>query len=264
MTMLLAAIDNSAAAMPVLDTATAIANRLDAEVVALHVTEGDHVTATAMAEAAHIPLAVHRGDPAAVIIEMLHRDDVAMAVLGLRGEPGGRRPAGSIAIAVAEAARKPVVVVPPEHDWGHQLSLRRVLVPLDGTDASARAAQNVADMFAGSGVEIVVLHVFSGDTVPAFWDSSRDDFDEWSRDFLARFAEELDVEFDLRTGAPGQKVLAVGSIHEVDLIVLEWAQRFIPGHAEVMREVLTGTDVPVLLLPVTDPDAVDPSHVERI
>jgi hypothetical protein len=110
----------------------------------------------------------------------------------------------------------------------------------------------VAGLFAGSGVDLVVLHVFSRETVPAFWDSNRDDFDEWSRVFLARFAQEYDAEIDLRTGAPAQKVLTAGSAHEVDLIVLEWAQRLTPGHAKVIREVLTGTDVPVLLLPVND------------
>jgi hypothetical protein len=109
----------------------------------------------------------------------------------------------------------------------------------------------VAGLFADSGVEIIVLHVFSKDTVPAFWDSSRDDFDEWSRDFLSRFAEEYEAELDIRAGVPGQNVLSVGRAHEVDLIVLEWAQRLTPGRAEVIREVLAGADVPVLLLPVS-------------
>ena len=112
-------------------------------------------------------------------------------------------------------------------------------------------------IIAGSGVDIVVLHVFNKETVPAFWDSSRDDFDEWSRDFVARFAQEYAAEFDLRAGAPGQKVLAASTAHGVDLIVLEWGQRLTPGHAEVIREVLTGTDVPVLLLPVPSVASVD-------
>lgn len=260
MTRLLAAIDNSAAARPVLDTATAIAIRLEADVVALHVTEGDHMTATAVAEAAGIPLAIRQGEPTKVIIEMLHQEGVAMAVLGLRAEPGGRRPAGSTAVAVAEAAHKPVVVVPPEHRWGPLTLLRRVLVPLDGTEASANAARRLVALFTGSGVEIVILHVFSGETVPAFWESTRDDFDEWSRDFLVHFAEEYDAEVHIRSGVPGHKVLDVGSTHEIDLIVLEWAQHLTPGRAEVIREVLTGTDVPVLLLPLIDTNRTDSDH----
>ncbi len=250
MTILLAAIDNSAAARPVLDTAMAIATLLDADVTALHVIEGDHATATAAARGAGLSLMVRSGDPAAVIIDALHQDETTMAVLGLRGEAGGRRPAGSIAVAVAEAARKPVVVVPPEYVWEPQAVLRRVLVPLDGTEASARASRHVVDLFSGSGVEIVVLHVFGRNSVPAFWNSSRDDLDEWSSEFLSRFAEELDAELDLRTGAPGQEVLSAGSAHEVDLIVLEWAQRLSPAHGEVVREVLASSGVPVLLLPV--------------
>ncbi|MDX2342519.1 MAG: universal stress protein [Acidimicrobiia bacterium] len=252
MTTVLAAIDNSAASKPVLETAAVLAECIDAAIEALHITEGAHDTASAAAQAAHVPLTIDSGDPAAIILERLRQEGIALAVLGLRGEPGGRRPAGSTAIAVAEGAHKPVVVVPPDYTPGPGASLRRVLIPLDGTEASARSSRQVAGMLAGSGVEVIVLHVFDKDTVPAFWDSSRDDFDEWSHEFLARFAEEYDAELDLRTGALGENVLSVGRSHEVDLIVLEWAQRLTPGHAEVIREVLARTDVPVLLLPVGD------------
>ncbi len=39
---------------------------------------------------------------------------------------------------------------------------------------------------------------------------------------------------------------------KADLIVLEWAQTFEAGHGDVVRQVLSHTTVPVLLVPVRD------------
>ncbi len=52
MTTVLAAIDNSAASKPVLETAAVLAECIDATIEALHITEGAHGTASAAAQAA--------------------------------------------------------------------------------------------------------------------------------------------------------------------------------------------------------------------
>jgi nucleotide-binding universal stress UspA family protein len=169
-TMILAAVDASAAAQPVLDTATALGRTLRLPVVAIHVRQDGTEAERLLTERAGIELRLTTGTPAEAIVAALDHADVALAVVGVRGHPAGRRPAGSTALAVATSAAKPVVVVPPEPRDPPPAGLHRVLVPLDGTADTARAVEQTMSWFAGSGVEIVSLHVFDATTVPRFWD----------------------------------------------------------------------------------------------
>jgi hypothetical protein len=74
------------------------------------------------------------------------------------------------ALAVARHTTKPLVVVPPVPRDPPPAGVHRVLVPLDGTASAAQAVQPATELFAGSGVEILALHVFDATRVPRFWD----------------------------------------------------------------------------------------------
>jgi nucleotide-binding universal stress UspA family protein len=175
--------------------------------------------------------------------------EVAVAVLGVRGNPAGRRPAGSTALAVATRATKPVVVVPPEPRDPPRAGLHRVLVPLDGTADAALAVEQAMGWFAGSGVEIVGLHVFDASTVLRFWDRPEHDHAAWSKEFLARNVTAAATRLEVRSGWPSDRILEVATAERADMIALGWHRRLVPEGAAVVREVLARTSLPVILLP---------------
>jgi nucleotide-binding universal stress UspA family protein len=248
MSMILACIDASAAARPVLQTAMALSQTLALPVVALHVRQDD-VEPQQFADAAGVQLRVATGAPIDTITAAVAEDEVALGVLGVRRLPGGRRPAGHTALAVARWAVKPLVAVPPVPRDPPPVGLHRVLVPLDGTPTAAQAVQQATRRFAGSGVEIVALHVFDATTVPRFWDRPQYDHDAWGEEFLARWCPTPGARLELRAGRPGGHVLDVAAAAGADMIALGWSQDLAPDRAAVVREVLTRTDIPVMLLP---------------
>ena len=249
MTSILAAVDASAAARPVLDAATALGRTLRRPVVAIHVRQDSTEVERQLTERAGIELRLATGTPADAIVAAMADAEMALAVLGARGHPAGRRPAGSTALAVATHAAKPVVVVPPEPRDPPPAGLHRIRVPLDGTADTARAVEQTMGWFAGSGVEIVSLHVFDATTVPRFWDRPEHDHAAWTREFLARNAPAAGTRLQVRSGWPSDRVLEVAAAEGADMIALGWGRRLAPDRAAVVREVLVRTPVPVILLP---------------
>ena len=249
MSTVLAAIDDSATATPVLVTAVVLSRQIGAEVRALHVGDEEPASLREQAQGAGVPLDTVPGSPVEAICEAIEDEDVAFAVLGIRREPEITRPVGSIARAVCETSLKPVVVVPPSLLWRAGESIDRALAPLDGTDESSRSVRRAWRLLKRSGVDLVALHVFDPESMPRFWDAARNDFEEWSREFLVRHAN-TETELEIRSGRAAEMVLEVGRASKVDLIVLEWSQNLEPERAAVLREVLSRTDIPVLLLPL--------------
>jgi nucleotide-binding universal stress UspA family protein len=249
MTAVLAAIDGSAAAQPVLHTASTLGRALQCPVAALHVREDGVESERRLAARAGVELRLAAGSPAEAIVAALTGQDVSLAVVGVRGHPAGRRPAGSTALAVATRAAKPVVVVPPEPRDPLAAGLHRILVPLDGSVAAGRAVEQTMQWFAGAGVEIVSLHVFDAATVPRFWDRPEHDPAAWSREFLARNLKAAGARLELRSGWPSDQILGVAAAERADMIALAWHRQLAADRAAVVREVLTRSPVPTILLP---------------
>ncbi len=254
MTVVLAAIDTSTAAGPVLRTANALAATLGLRVFALHSRgNGDrrgHLHLITEPPDVHVRLATAER-PADAILAALDDQQVLVAVIGARGHPAGRRPVGSTALAVATRARKPVVVVPPDLRDGSRDRLHRVLVPLEGSSHTTLAVRQVLTALALRGVEVIPLHALDGATTPRFWDRPAHDRRTWSEEFAARFGPVPDSgPLRLRTGRPAQVILDTGAAERADMIALGWSQDLTPGRAAVVREVLARTTVPLILLPV--------------
>jgi nucleotide-binding universal stress UspA family protein len=254
MTTVLAAVDDSTAAAPVLAVGQVMASLLDMPLEAVHVREGDKQTAVGVAERAGVPLRVVEGPPVEGIADAAADPAVGLVVVGARGQPAGPRPAGHIAVAVAERIDKPVLVVPPDvtvADGGRPI--RRVLVPLEGSQESTDAiAASLRDL-AGAGVELVGVHVFDTTTVPRFWDRPGHTEQTWAAEFLSRWCTEPGVDLHLRRGSAPTTIVEIAGSGQVDLIALGWAQDLSPGRAEVVRAVLTHACVPVLLVPLLAP-----------
>jgi hypothetical protein len=142
-----------------------------------------------------------------------------------------------------------IIVVPPEAVGVSPRPFHRLLVPLEGSEQSARpVAESLYPLISGD-VELVVLHVFTPATVPRTLDRPGRDLSLWGDEFLARFCPEA-ATLELRSGAVGGHVDEVCIDSRADLIVLSWSQDSSPGHAAVIRDVLARSTIPILLLPV--------------
>jgi nucleotide-binding universal stress UspA family protein len=249
MSKVLAAIDNSAAARPVLSTAVAVAGLLGAEVEAVHAREDGYRTALAAAEAAGFLLRETTTRGVRGLVEAAEDADVAQVVLGARASRAGRRPAGHVALELARSVRKPLVVVPPEVSL--PVILRRILVPLDGTRATDDALAATVQLACRSKLKVIALHVHEYADLPLFSDQPQYEVEAWEQEFLRRHCPHPElVTLETRVGVPGDHVLRVARDAGADMVVLGWSQQLDQGRAAVVREVLAGSPMPVLLVPI--------------
>jgi nucleotide-binding universal stress UspA family protein len=253
MTSVIAALDNSLAARPVIATALALGRLLDAEPELIHVAvDGDRIARSA-AEAAGLPLETV---PGAVVEQLLERgraDGVAAMVVGARATPGGRKPLGSTALAIATTLQKPVVIVPP-HARPRE-TLRRILVPLEGDVSATLLPRAIFELGCEAKLEVIVLHVLEETTLPTFTDQPQHESQEWAREFLKRYSPwGIDqVRLELRVGNSEELIPLVADQTDVDLIALGWAQELAPDRARVVRATLARSNTPVMLVPVLIP-----------
>jgi nucleotide-binding universal stress UspA family protein len=247
MRKVLAAVDNSSAAGPVLATAVAVAELFGLHVEAVHVREDGSRTAEAEAHAAGVELKLRAGDPIPMLTAEAAADDVDTLAVGVRGTPAGPRPAGHIALALITTSSKPIVVVPPE--TVRPVRLTRALVPLDGSHATTEALRHTIELAVRAKATVIALHVRKP---PPFSEQPQYETEVWAEEFLERYSPcpLEDVTLELRLGAVGQRILdAVNETHS-DIVILGWSQNLTAGHATVIRDALERSPVPLLLLPV--------------
>ncbi len=250
MTCVIAALDNSAAAAPVLATARTLGLLLEAEVLALHVRVDGDAVARGVAGDAGLGLAVTAGPVDDELAEAASARDVVLVVLGARARPGGAAPAGHTALALATALAKPVVLVPPDTRFPGRL--RRVLVPLEGSVSTSLAPRQVIELGLDAGLEVVILHVHDPRSIPAFTDQPQHEADAWASEFLARYCPRGtdSVRLETRIGRPEDLVPELAEELDADLLALGWSQELAAGRAPVVRAALERARIPVLLVPV--------------
>lgn len=235
---ILAALDESPANRPVRRFAEALARLLGVPVDAVTILEREAADGEGLARVATGPpierLGFELGDP-----------DVVVGVIGARGLPGGRHPAGHVAVALLESAPCPIVVVPPDHRLDRPL--RRILVPLEGLAMPSGALERAVRLLGDTGIEVVSLHVFTERTTPAFWEGWHD-AEMWGAEFGARYAPR-GATLELRSGNVCSEILVAAAHQDIDLVVVEWKQDLSAGHAAVVRALLDRSPLPVLLVP---------------
>jgi nucleotide-binding universal stress UspA family protein len=251
MRTVLAALDSSAAALPVLEAALGIAQLTDATVEAVHVRTDSAETPEALAARSGVAFRLLDGPVEKALLRAVGDPAVIIVVVGARGTPGGRRPAGRTALHIVERSDKPVVVVPPEAAGFSPRPFRRLLVPLEGTDVSSRPVVVGLAPLITADVELVVLHVFTTDTFPRMLDRPVRDLEMLGDEFRARFCPNA-TRVAMRVGSVDTHVADVCREEQADLIVLSWSQDISAGRAAVIRWALGHSTVPVLLLPVDD------------
>jgi nucleotide-binding universal stress UspA family protein len=248
MTTVLAALDCSAADRPVIETALGVAELLGVSVRAIHVGEGPAATAEGVASMAGVPFQLVGGPVAKTLLAELDAPDVMAGVFGARRLPMGRRPAGGTVRHVLEQTGKPVVVVPPEAFGVCPRPLRRLLVPLNGTERTSARIADTLDALVSPDTELVVLHVFDERALPPIFNHGEIEFERWGKEFLLRHLPGRDAQFAWRSGNASDLVTSVAEENAVDLVVVSWAQT-LEGHGDVIRAVLSRSKVPVLVLP---------------
>src|SRR5579871_6069982 len=129
MRTVLAALDASPAARPVLESALGMAELTGATVEAVHVREATLQAPRWLAAREAVDLTVLTGPVEATLLEAVSAPHVIAVVVGARGTPGGRRPVGRTALHILGRASKPVLVVPPEAVGVSPRPFRRLLVP---------------------------------------------------------------------------------------------------------------------------------------
>ncbi len=240
-----AALDTAAAA-PVLAAARQVAATAQAGLEAVHVGGGRTEVLEGLARRSGVPLRRLASPVEWALLHAAEAPEVVVLVLGSRVVPESRRPVGRTVRQVVARTTKPVLVVPPDVPSGG--GWRRALVPLEGTERTSRPVLEVLGSLLGEGVEPVVLHVFTRDTVPRMLDRPHYDLDLLGREFLAtHFPVACRVE--LRPGPVADRVAEASAEHGVDLVVLSWSQDASPGRAAVVQSVLGESSLPVLLLP---------------
>jgi nucleotide-binding universal stress UspA family protein len=250
MSTVLAAIDNSLASRPVISAARSLASILGARIEAIHVQVDGGRTATETAAAAAVPLAITTGDVVEALTMAAEPEEIIALAIGARGTPSGRRPLGGTATAVATAASKPVLIVPPHTDITQPF--RRVLIPLEGTLASSHAPNWIFHLIRDASVEAIVLHVHDESSIPSFTDQPQHEQAAWEQEFLSRYCPRglRAAGIETRVGRPEEWVPVVAEQNGCNLIALGWSQKLEPGRAEVVRGTLERTRLPVLLVPV--------------
>jgi len=249
MRKVLAAITGDSAAMGVLSSADAIAELFSATVEALHVGDERAVVASA-ARKAGVTLRTITGEAVQEIVDAAAAEDVVAVVIGAHGAPVGKRPVGSTVLALVASLNKPVAVVPPDAALQHPI--QSVLVPLDGTAASAAALREIVELAAGAELQVVVAHVHQARSLPAFSDHLQHEVHAWSEEFIARNAPAaIDATLELRVGEPHERVLDICRHSGCDLVALGWSQDLGRGRAAIVRRMLADSPVPVLLTPVS-------------
>jgi nucleotide-binding universal stress UspA family protein len=259
MSIVLAALDDSPAAAPVLAVARHLAAVFGASV------QGVHVLAEDLAEDAPVPsrltgtgvpLRVAYGDVVDRLVAAGTADEVEVVAIGACAGPTGARPVGSTAVRVATALARPVAVVPPWAD--PQARLHRVLVPLEGTGPTSLASRPFIELAPQAGLEVLALHVLQPENLPACTDQPQHEHPAWAGEFLHRHCRWGIgmVRLVTRVGRTEELVPVVAQESGCDLVVLGWARQLASGRAPIVRAVLEQVSVPVLLVPIDVPVGV--------
>src|ERR1035437_10150230 len=148
------------------------------------------------------------GRPVEALTHVAAAESVVAMVTGGGGATAGKGPADSAAMALLASLEKPIAVVPPNAPVAR--AIESMLVPLDGTAASATALQEIVALASDAELDIVVAHVHQEPSLPAFSDHLPHEVRAWSDEFIARYCPSAsEVTLELRVGEPHEHLLDI-------------------------------------------------------
>ena len=266
--MILVATEGGPAANLALPIGRTIARVLGARLGLVYVTEAALTTA-ALRERLRLGAAelddvlvmarVERGPAAAAIVAVAVEHDAELVVMVAHTRPFVRLGLGRVSLGVLLRAPCPVLLVPPRVGGGWKP--RRLLLPQDGSPATAQALEPVARFARRTGSAMLVLHVPGAAerppgtiTGPQYLDQPQLEWSAFGKEFLARvrclgrLPPELGLRLAVATGDPGRAIVDHAHSDAADLVVLPWRGRLESGHGRIFQTVMRGTPCPVLVL----------------
>ena len=204
------------------------------------------------------------GDPVEAIVQEASTRGcrlVVMSTSGLTAHP--ERPLGHVAAELLRRAPVSLVLVPRSaaRRAADPRALARILVPLDGTPATAAALAPVSELVEHSGARLVLVHVVTAHDrdltqvgslpVPRYIDAPQHSWQAWAREFLHRFSGLLDrppESFVVTVGDPGTEIVRVAREQRADLLVLVWKGDLGSERAKTVQAVLRDAPCPILFL----------------
>jgi nucleotide-binding universal stress UspA family protein len=294
---ILAGLDGSALAETILSSVQLLAGRIGAEVVLLHVTHVPEEVRTAgpgpavdeivaeeqskaktyLAEVAErlrassltVDTALVVGDAATEIVRYAKSERIDLIALATHGRSGFRRWLhGSVADAVLHQTTTPLLLLQPESEGSAtRLVVRRVVVPLDGSEVAEVALPVAEELARAFGVQVALLRVvevvglaFAGDPVSgayvnyqALLNALRDQAERYLDGLAQKVREKgLEVAFETQLGLPADVIAGEARDRPGSLIVMAthgrtgW-RRMLLG--SVARRVVLKAGGPVLVVP---------------
>ncbi len=204
--------------------------------------------------------------PDAIMRIAAQRKSLLIVMAMRHGEVKSESGLGSIAQVIVRRAPCPVLVVPPrlaEEPW----ELRQVLLPQDGTPATAAAIEPICHLAHHAHATLYIVHVCGraavrktepgSMTTPHYIDQPQHEWPVWTGEFVERvhglchLPRDVEMRLFLAQGDPGKEIIRLAQAHNADIIAMPWhgALEFAPTLKTVLRE----TRCPVLILPFQVP-----------
>jgi nucleotide-binding universal stress UspA family protein len=270
---LLIPLDGSIPAEQPLEVASALADLTDADVHVLFVSH-DPVPAAAVAARARISKAwlprvrIHhaRGRAADGIRETARELPASAILLSSHGATGNLDAlAGHVTLGVLTDPPCPVYVVRSALSAESQIHrlrhVRRILVPLDGSDEAAQAVADGVALATAANARLVLLYVLCDQpsaarapVISRYSDQLHHEMEAWRDEFMrSGFARErgaaaFPAEVALRCGDPGEEIVRYAGEEDCDVIITAWGGSLSAGRAQVVRRLLAEAPCPVLFL----------------
>lgn len=202
------------------------------------------------------------GEPAEQIVRRAVEELSAYIVLTThtRPTPHGRA-LGPVARQILSTAPCPVVLVPSAREPAEWIP-RHLVLPHDGSPATAAALAPAADLAQRSGAELHVVHIAAATPAqaspgtlqaPRYLDQPQHEWGAWAREFLERMSAlgggtSLRLHLSVAAGEPGEEIVRFAREHRADLIVLASSGHWEPARAAALRSVIEHSDAPVLIV----------------
>jgi nucleotide-binding universal stress UspA family protein len=271
--VVLVPLDGSKQALGALPIARRLADLLSVPVRILHVAEQPGPLAETAdrlgLEPTHLrgaTLELRAGSPPQAIVGAAA--DWQARLIVMSGHAGPVRPAdgiGAVALAVLRDAPCPVVLVDPTRAKG-EWTLKRVLVPHDGSPAVSDALRPAAELARRAGAELVVLQAAGAEyaaesgsiATPMYVDQPQHEWPAWSGEFLQRLATvcplaDVRVRLLVGRGEPAEETIRVANEESADLVVLAWRGHLDAHGAPTLRAVLRDAPCPIMVTRIPDP-----------
>ncbi len=253
----LVALDSSETRLELLASAQALAAAAGWPLRIVHVrSEGDGKLALPAKLRGDAEVSELEGAAAEQILLAAAAQDVKVLAFALRD--GDHKGIGSVAGSLLLNDPHPLFVLRP----GMRVvtTMRRLLVPMEGSPSSSEAMRQADDVFCKRGREIVMLHVVTSGTpleagsmpAPRMVDQEHYEWAAWQEEFCMRFAQCPEGgrhRVAVRVGDPAELIPKEARTLGAEMIVLSWTRSLEAGHSQQVRSLFDASPCPLLLIP---------------